>query len=348
MSVRATMGGRRYGLVDDMRDPYDVLGVAKSASAGDIKKAFRQLAKKYHPDQNRNDPKAKERFAEINSAYEIVGDEKKRAQFDRGEIGPDGKPRFAGFEGFGAGAGPGGFSRAWRGGPSGGPAGGPAGGDQHFEFHFGGEGPGRAGFDPSDFFADLFGGGGARRGRAGATQKRGEDVVATATVPLESLVKGGAARVILPSGRTVEVTVPAGVEDGKQIRLRGQGQPGALGGEPGDALVTVRVAPHPYFKIEGRNLRLELPVTVYEAALGGKISAPTLDGKVELTVPPGSNSGRVLRLRGKGLPAAEGKPAGDLHVALKIMLPETTDADAEAQMRKWRDEKPYDPRKGMG
>lgn len=327
-----------------MRDPYDVLGVPKSASPAEIKKAYRQLAKKFHPDRNKDDAKAKERFAEINSAYEIVGDETKKAQFDKGEIGPDGKPRFTGFEGFGAGAGPGGFTRGWR--TGGAPGGGAPGGEQHFEFHFGNEAAGgRGGFDPSDLFADLFGGGGRRR--AGPQPTRGDDVVATATVPLETVAHGGSARVILPSGRTLEVKIPTGIEDGKQIRLRGQGQPGSMGGEPGDALITVKVAAHPYFKLDGRDLRLELPVTVYEAALGGRVATPTLDGKVELTIPPHSNSGRVLRLRGKGLPATEGKIAGDLYVSLKIMLPETASSDLDARMREWRDAHPYDPRAKM-
>ncbi|MCX7899986.1 MAG: J domain-containing protein [Methylocystis sp.] len=316
-----------------MRDPYDVLGVQKSASVADIKKAYRQLAKKYHPDRNKDDAKAKARFAEIGAAYEILGDEKKKGQFDRGEIGADGKPR--GFEGFGAG--PGGFSRGW------GPGAGARGGEQHFEFNFG-QGGGRAGFDPSDLFADLFGSG---RRHAGPSPIRGDDVVATATVPLETIAKGGAARVILPSGRMLEVKIPAGIEEGKQIRLRGQGQPGFAGGDAGDVLVTVKVAPHPLFKIDGRDLRLELPVTVYEAALGAKVAAPTLDGKVELTVPPGSNSGRTLRLRGRGLPATGGKPAGDLYVTLKIMLPEPAPKEMEARLREWRDAHPYDPRKGM-
>ncbi|WP_424363863.1 DnaJ C-terminal domain-containing protein [Methylocystis parvus] len=317
-----------------MRDPYDVLGVPKSASPADIKKAYRTLAKKYHPDRNKDDAKAKERFAEINTAYEIVGDEKKKAQFDRGEIGPDGKPK--GFEGFGAG--PGGFTRGWR------TAGGAPGGDQHFEFNFGGgQGGGAGGFDPSDLFADLFGG----RRRAQAQPTRGDDVVATATVPLETVARGGSARVILPSGRTLEVKIPAGVEEGQQIRLRGQGQPGLRGGEPGDALVTVKVAAHPYFKVEGRDLRVELPVAVYEAALGAKVQTPTLDGKVELAVPAGSNGGRTLRLRGKGLPATDAKPAGDLYVSLKIMLPEEPDADFEARMRELRDRHGYDPRRKM-
>ena len=213
----------------------------KSASAADIKKAYRQLAKKLHPDRNKDDPKAKERFSEITSAYEIVGDATKKAQFDKGEIGPDGKPRFTGFEGFGAGAGPGGSARSWR------TTGGGPGGEQHFEFHFGNEGPGgRGGFDPSDLFSDLFG---ARRGRAGRSRR-----VATMSSPPPSSRSRrsprAAPRVILPSGRTLEVKIPAGMEDGKQIRLRGQGQPGSMGGETGDALVTVKVAPHPYFKID--------------------------------------------------------------------------------------------------
>jgi DnaJ-class molecular chaperone len=321
-----------------MRDPYDVLGVTKSASAADIKKAFRQLAKKYHPDRNKDDVKAKERFAEIGSAYEILGDEKKKAQFDRGEIGADGKPR--GFEGFGAG--PGGFSRAWRN-AGGGP------GDQHFEFNFGGGGPGPgggagaggAGFE--DLFSDFFGG-----RRRGQTSTRGEDVVATATVPLETAAKGGSARVLVPSGRTLEVKIPAGVEDGQQIRLRGQGAPGVRGGESGDALVTVKIATHPYFRLEGRDLRLDLPVAIYEAALGAKVQTPTLDGKVEVAVPPGSNGGRTLRLRGRGLPATGSKPAGDLYVTLKVMLPEEPDADFEARMRDLRDHHHYDPRRKMG
>jgi DnaJ-class molecular chaperone len=322
-----------------MRDPYEVLGVTKAASAGEIKKAYRQLAKKFHPDHNKSDPKAAARFAEVNSAYEIVGDQEKKTKFDRGEIGPDGKPRFAGFEGFGGGPG-GGFSGFSRG-PSG--SGGPGG---HYEFNFGGPGgPGGrgGGFDASELFADLFGGAAKRGGRA-APPRRGEDAVATATVSLETATLGGTARVILPSGRTLDVRIPAGVEDGKQIRLRGQGQPGPVGAEPGDALVTIRIAPHPQFRVEGRDLRLDLPVALYEAALGASVNVPTLDGKVALAIPAGSNGGRTLRLRGKGLPAADGKPAGDLYVSLKLMLPEKSDPDFQALMTRWRDEKPYDPR----
>jgi len=312
-----------------MRDPYEVLGVTKSASHADIKKAYRHLAKKYHPDHNKNDPKAASRFAEINTAYEIVGDEDKKAKFDKGEIGADGKPRFAGFEGFGGG--PGGFGGFSKGGAPGG---------GRFDFNFGAQG-----FDASDILSDLFGG--ARRGPgAGGAARRGGDVVATARVPLETAIRGGSTRVVLPSGRSLDVSIPAGVEDGQQIRLRGQGQAGPVGAEAGDALITVKIAPHPRFRVEGRDLRLDLPVTLYEAALGAKVPVPTLSGTVELAVPAGSNGGRVLRLRGKGLPASDGKPAGDLYVSLKVMLPEAPDAEFEALMKKWRDGKPYDPRRG--
>ena len=332
------MGGREIGLIH-MRDPYTVLGVARTASADDVKKAFRKLAKKFHPDQNKGDPKAQEKFAEASSAYEILGDEKKRGQFDRGEIDAEGKPR--GFEGFGAGAGP--FRRG--GGATGG------GGFENFEFDVGGgpfgragAGGGRAGFDPSDFF-DLFGGGRNARGRQ---PQRGQDVNETISVSLTDAVKGASVRVALPTGKTLEVAVAAGIEDGKQIRLKGQGQPGQGGGPAGDAIITVKIARHPYFRVEGRDVRLDLPITLYEAVLGGKVEAPTLTGKVELAVPPGSNGGRTLRLRGKGLPAVDGKPAGDLLVTLRVTLPEGSSPELETLMREWQASKPYDPRKDLG
>lgn len=321
-----------------MRDPYTVLGVAKTASADDVKKAFRKLAKKFHPDQNKGDPKAQEKFAEASSAYEILGDEKKRAQFDRGEIDAEGKPR--GFEGFGAGGGP--FRRG----------GGAGGGFEHFEFDAGGNPFGRAGaggarggFDASDFF-DLFGGGG--RNARGRQPQRGQDVAETVSVSLTDAIRGASARVALPTGKTLEVAVPAGIEDGKQIRLKGQGQPGQGGGPAGDAIVTVKIARHPYFRVDGRDVRLDLPVTLYEAVLGGKVEAPTLTGKVELTVPAGTTGGRTLRLRGKGLPAGDGKAAGDLLITLRVVLPEDSSPELEELMRQWQANKPYDPRKDLG
>lgn len=314
-----------------MRDPYSVLGVAKSADLAEIKKAFRKLAKKYHPDHSQ-EPKAKEKFAEVSAAYEIVGDEKKRAAFDRGEIDAEGKPRYQGFEGFGAG------------GPGGRRAG--ATGFENFEFNFGG-GRGRAGFDPADIFGDIFGAGaaGARKGAGHRPPPaRGEDVAAIVTIGLPEAVKGTTARVTLPTGRTLEVSVPAGIEDGRQIRLKRQGQPGPSHGEPGDAIVTVKIGKHPFFRVEGRDLRLDLPVTLYEAVLGAKVSAPTLDGAVELAIPAGSNGGRTLRLRGKGLP---GSPAGDLLIALRIVLPDEQDTELQILMRRWEAQKPYNPRGDM-
>ncbi|ACB94748.1 DnaJ C-terminal domain-containing protein [Beijerinckia indica] len=322
-----------------MRDPYTVLGVSKSADAAEIKKAFRKLAKKYHPDQS-TEAKAEDKFAEVSAAYEILGDEKKRAAFDRGEIDAEGKPRFHGFEGFdqGMGAGMGGGRR--HGG----------GGFENFEFNFGGGRGGAHGFDASDLFSDLFSGAASGRRGGGRSQAppRGEDVNANVTVSLADSVKGTKTRVSLPTGKTLEVTVPAGIEDGKQIRLKGQGQLSPFGGETGDALVTVHVAKHPYFRVDGYDLRLDLPITLYEAVLGAKVNVPTLDGMVELAVPKGSNGGQTLRLRGKGLPAGPGK-TGDLFVTLRIVLPKEKDVDPELikLMERWEKEKPYQPRGDM-
>lgn len=303
------------------RDPYTVLGVAKTAKADEIKKAFRRLAKQYHPDQNKNDPKAQEKFAEINQAYEIAGDAEKRGKFDRGEIDADGKPR--GFEGF-----PGGGFR-----PGGG-----AGGGQAYEFEYGPGGfrtrgaGGQAGFDPSDIFSDLFGG--ARRG--GRSAPAGEDLAATLSVTLEEAANGATKRVFMPNGKTLDVKIPAGIDDGKSIRLKGQGNPGPMGGPAGDAIVTIHLAAHPHFKVEGRDLKYELPVTLDQAVLGGPVEVPTLSGRIEMNLPANTSSGRTLRLRGKGLPATGGKAAGDLLASVKIILPEKPDAELAALMQKWR------------
>ena len=302
-----------------MRDPYSVLGLAKTASAAEIKSAFRKLAKKFHPDQSK-EPKAKERFAEIGQAYEIVGDEKKRAAYDRGEIDAEGKPKAPQFEGFSAGQG----------------------GARNFNFDFGAGDPGH-GIDP-DIFAEMFGGG--MRSRARAPQ-RGEDVAVAVSVPLAQVATGGDVRVALPTGKTLDVTAPVGFEDGRTIRLRGQGEAGVRNGPPGDALVTLRYAPHPLFKVEGRDLRLDLPITLYEAVLGAKVRTPTLSGEVEITVPANTSSGRVLRLRGKGLPGVGETAAGDLYLTLRIALPPAEEPALAELMREWRDQKPYDPRAGM-
>jgi DnaJ-class molecular chaperone len=329
-----------------MRDPYDVLGVQKNASAADVKKAYRRLAKKLHPDANKKDPKAAAKFAELNSAYEIVGDDDKRRAYDRGEIDGEGKPRFHGFERAGAGRG----SRDF--------------GDGAFEsFSFGPDGfrrttsrgsGGAGGFE--DILGDIFGGmgGSGRRPRAGferhaegddvASSGRGQDVSAAVTISLAEAAAGTSQRIRLPTGKDVEVKVPPGLADGQQIRLKGQGLAGPSG--TGDALITVNVAPHPYFKVDGANLRLDLPVSLYEAVLGAKVRVPTLDGAVELALPAGASSGRTFRLKGKGLPGKSGP--GDLFVTARIVLPDGSDADLEELMRAWRDGKPYDPRRDMG
>lgn len=329
-----------------MRDPYQVLGVSKGASEAEIKSAFRKQAKKLHPDANKHDPKAASRFAELNAAYEIVGDDDKRKAFDRGEIDAEGKPHFQGFEGFGAQPG-GGF----RQGPGG----------AHFEsFNFGpdgfqrrsGAGGGRfsggggGGFE--DILRNMFGG--ATRGGAQFEPEdfgqpaTGQDLHASLTISLPDAAKGTKARVHLPTGKDVEVKIPAGLLSGQTIRLKGQGWPSARG-KAGDALITVNVAPHPLFSPDSSDLRLDLPITLYEAALGGKVRVPTLDGAVELAIPPGTSSGRTFRLKGKGLKTKSG--IGDLLATVRIVLPERTDDAFKELMKTWRDKKPYDPRSDM-
>ena len=174
---------------------------------------------------------------------------------------------------------------------------------------------------------------------------RGQDVTATASITLNEAAHGGTRRIDLPNGKEVEFKIPPGITDGKQIRLKGQGMPAPHGGPPGDVLITIQVAPHPLFKVEGQNLRIELPITLYEAVLGAKVRVPTLDGAVELAIPPNTSSGRTFRLKGKGLP---GKTPGDLYVATKIVLPDGKDAQLEELMKEWREKNPHDPRSGMG
>jgi DnaJ-class molecular chaperone len=307
-----------------MRDPYQILGVPRSANEAEIKKAFRKLAKIHHPDQNK-DPKAGAKFAELNAAYEILGDAEKRAQFDRGEIDADGKPKFRGFEGFGAGG-----NRQYEG----------------FEgFDFGGAGaPGggrarrsawRGGGGAEDVFSQLFGEAfrAAERGQGGARgpfaagggggAAKGEDVSATMTVTLEEIAAGASKRIQIAGGREVEVMVPKGVSDGQVIRLRGLGHESPRGGAPGDVLLTLKIAPHERFTPEGSDLRIRLPVELEDAVLGAGLRVPTLTGAVEMKIPPMSSSGRTFRLRGKGLPTKAGQ--GDLLVSLEIKLPEKPD-----------------------
>lgn len=322
-----------------MRDPYEILGVTKKATEAEIKKAFRTLAKKHHPDTHANDPKAVKKFQEVSGAYEILGDKEKRAQFDRGEIDAAGQPK--GFnQGFhpGAGAGPGGFEQGFEGFRPRGGAGGA--GPQGFEFHWSG-GDGSEGLKADDIFADLLGGLG-RGGKRRNQPRKGPDVQLETTVSLHEAALGGTRRVVLAEGRQLEARIPPGVKDGQQIRLRGQGAPGESGGPPGDAFITIHIAPHPFLERDGLDLRMELPVTLKEAITGGKIQAPTLTGSVTLTIPPHSNSGRTLRLKGKGMPGTGAESPGDLYVRLVVTLPEPSDPKLDAFVKNWDNE--YDPR----
>ena len=321
-----------------MRDPYSVLGVAKSASEGEIKKAFRKLAKKYHPDQNKDDPSAQQHFAEVNQAYEIIGDKDKRAQFDNGEIDAEGKQRFQsrGFDGFS------GFEDF-----------GSAGGAKGFRSTGGG---GSGGFD--DILNDIFGGFGGRGNRPGAgagagagfggggartkapPKSKGKNAEIVARVSLEDIVNSGKTRVTLPSGKTVNVTLPKGVEEGEKIRLKGQGHPGENGGPAGDVMVEIRIRPHKLYEVKGSDLHLDLPLTLYEAVLGAKVRTPTLAGAVNLTIPPNTSSGKAMRLKGKGLPNKNGGH-GDLLVKPQIIMPHHSDEELETLMKAWREITPY-------
>ncbi|WP_299811418.1 J domain-containing protein [uncultured Roseibium sp.] len=318
-----------------MRDPYSVLGVAKSASESDIKKAFRKLAKKYHPDQNKDDPGAQQHFAEANQAYEIIGDKEKRAQFDRGEIDAEGKQRFQahGFDGFEGAAAPGG-ARGFK------ATGGGGSFDDILNDIFGGFGGGRARPGPGAGAGPGPGAGftGARAKAPPKTKGRNAEIVAR--VSLEDMVNSGKTQVTLPSGKTVNVTLPKGVEEGEKIRLKGQGYPGENGGPAGDVMVEIRFRPHKLFEVKGSDLHLDLPLALYEAVLGAKVRTPTLSGAVNLTIPANSSSGKIMRLKGKGLPTKTGGH-GDLLVKLQIVMPPNSDDELETLMKAWKEITPY-------
>lgn len=316
-----------------MRDPYTVLGVPRSAGEKDIKSAYRKLAKKYHPDQNPDDPTAHNKFAEATHAYDLLNDAEKRGQFDRGEIDAEGNPRFAGFGG-GAGG-----TRGAR--PGAGGAGGFSAEDilKEFMSGFGGQPRGAAGgraggaggaqWDP---FAGGMGGG---AGPGAGARMKSEDIVVNATVSLEDAHKASSVPVRMPSGKVLNVKLPEKMEEGQQIRLKGQGTPNAFG-EAGDALVTVRFEKSKVFRRDGKDVRTDISVTLYEAVLGAKVRVPTLDGSVELNLPPGVDTGKALRLKGKGLYGD-----GDLYVNIRVVLPPGGDPDLEALARFMRDQKPY-------
>lgn len=305
-------------------DPYSTLGVQKSASEAEIKKAYRTLAKELHPDKNKDNPKAAERFSRVTHAYDLLSDKDKRARFDRGEIDGDGNPAnpFAGFQG----------------GRSGGPGGGFSGG-------FGDA----AAADFGDIFEGLFGGG---RGRGGggfagfggrsAPPPRGANIAYNLAVPFEDAATLKPQRITLQDGKTIDLKLSPGVESGTQMRLSGKGQQGP--GGAGDATITVEVRPHRFFTRDGDNIRLQLPVTLKEAVGGGAIKVPTVDGSVMLNIPKGSSSGKTLRLKGKGF-TGKGGTRGDQLVTLTVDLP-ADDARLMKFVEDWDDNR--NPRAGIG
>jgi DnaJ-class molecular chaperone len=307
-----------------MRDPYEILGVPRTAGEADIKKAFRNLAKKHHPDKHAGDAAAQKKFQEISAAYDILGDKDKRAQFDAGAIGADGNPR--GFDprgGFRQGS-PFGFG----------------GGGGNREFHFSSDEMGGGGSTFEDIFASMMGGGALRGGATRAA--KGEDFTAAVTVSLAEAVTGGTRRIVMQNGEQIDVKIPIGVKDGQTIRVKGRGGAGRGGAPNGDVLLQVAVAPHPFITRDGADLRMDLPVTLKEAVAGGKVPVPTLSGTLALTVPEGSNTGTTLRLKGKGVPAHGREEAGDLYVRLVVTLPERPDAELKAFVDNWTPT--YDPR----
>ncbi len=281
-----------------MADPYSILGVSKGADDKAIKVAYRKLAKELHPDKNKDNPKASERFSEVTQAYDLLSDPKKRGQYDRGEIDENGQPRFAGNP-FGGGSG---YSQ-----------GGPAGGNF-----------GSGGIDLGDIFDGLFGGGGGGRPGGGPGQRpqqappKGANIAYTHLVSFTDAATLAPQRIMLGDGKTVEFKLPAGIVAGQQIRIPGKGQPGP--GGYGDAMVTLKIGKHPDLVRDGDNIRIDLPISLKEAVEGGKVKVPTVDGAVMLTVPPRTNSGTVLRIKGRGFTAKTGV-RGDQLVMLMIHLP---------------------------
>ena len=303
-----------------MPSPYEVLGVKPDASADEIRQAYRKLAKQHHPDLNPGNQEAERRFKEIAAANDLLSDPDKRARFDRGEIdasGAEQAPRhsYRDFAEADAGA---------RYHPQ----------DTHPE-------------DIEDLFASYFGGGRAQGAGGARFRARGADHAYALTLDFLEAVNGAKKRITLPDGSTLDVTIPPGVDDGQVLRLRGKGGSGLNDGPAGDALVELRVTPHPHFRRAGRDILLELPVTVAEAVLGAKVTVPTVGTPVAMTVPRHSESGTVLRLRGRGVPAHADRPAGDALITLKVMIGEDRDGTLEAFLKEWAPLHPDNPRAAM-
>lgn len=307
-------------------DLYQRLGLKRGASEAEIKKAYRSLAKQLHPDRNKDNPEAAKRFGEVTQAYALLSDKDKRAQYDRGEIDEEGNPKMPFGGGFGG-----------RPGGGAGPGAGPGGaGFEGFSGDFG------EAADISDLFEGLFGANAARGGRAGPggfggfrqrarPPQKGADVAYRLKIPFVDAATLAPQRITLADGKTIDVKLPKGLEDGTRIRLAGKGEPGPAGN--GDAIVTVSIAPHPFYTREGNHIRLRLPVTLKEAVLGAKVKVPTPEGPVMMAIPKGSSSGRVLRLKGRGFTAKSGA-RGDELVTIEVQIP-SADSELEAFADKW-------------
>ena len=285
-------------------DPYTVLGVKRDASQDDIQKAYRRLAKKLHPDLNPGNKKAEEQFKDVAAAYDLLGDAAKRARFDRGEIDATGQERPAQQ-----------FYRDYAGG-----AGHAYSSDAGFQDFAGAE----------DIISEIFG----RQGRSNV-RMRGPDVQYHLALDFLDAINGGQQQLTLPDGSSLDVTIPPGIRNGQVLRLRGKGRPGLNGGPAGDALIEIEVRPHPVFKRRGNDIHVEQPIPLADAVLGGRISVPTPAGPVTMTVPKWSNTGTLLRLKGKGVPRAD-KTRGDEYVALKVMLPDKPDPELERLIAQWQ------------
>ena len=301
-----------------MRDPYQILGVARDADQDTIKKAFRKLAKKLHPDLNPGNKKVEQEFKEVNVAYDLLSDPQKRARFDRGEIDASGAERPERS-----------FYRAYAEG---------GGNAKYREAEFGE-------FSAEDILSELFGRG--RRNRQ-PPRMRGEDVTYTLAVSFVDAANGAKKRVTLADGKTLDVTIPPGTEHGQTLRLKGQGMPGVGGGSAGDAYVEIQIEPHAFFTRKDSNVHLEVPVTVPEAVLGATLTVPTVDGKVSIKVPPGSNTGTTLRLKGRGILDRKSGQRGDQYVTLKVVLPERPDPELAEFLERWSATHGYDPRAKLG
>ena len=297
-------------------DPYTVLGVPRSATEEEIRRAYRKLAKELHPDLNpSNRAAAEERFKKVSAAYDVIGDPEKRRRYDRGEIDAGGEPRR-------------GFRRPPGGGPFDGRFGGGARPDDDFSF--------------GDIFSDLFG---SMRGRGEPGSPfgmRGRDLRYSLEIDFLEAALGAKKRVTLPESGSLDITVPQGVVDGQVLRLKGRGAPGRRG-EPGDALVEIKVRPHPIFKRVDDDITLEVPITLDEAVLGAKIEVPTIAGRVQLTLPKGTSSGRIFRLKGRGVNNTTTGRVGDQLVTVRIVLPETIDDELSYFLSEWRQKHKYDP-----